>query len=124
MRNIININENWTFLKDTTDIGAACGEVINLPHSWNAIDGQDGGNDYFRGSCLYSKKLSKASLPAADLYYIEFRGTNSSADLYVNGEYMPAGTYTKANLPAMAPSGDTGALVALRGRTGAFMVVR
>ena len=88
MRNIININENWTFLKDTTDIGAACGEVINLPHSWNAIDGQDGGNDYFRGSCLYSKKLSKASLPEADLYYIEFRGTNSSADLYVNGEKL------------------------------------
>ncbi len=88
MRNIININENWTFLKDTTDIGAVGGEVINLPHSWNAIDGQDGGNDYFRGSCLYSKKLSKSSLPEADLYYIEFRGTNSSADLYVNGEKL------------------------------------
>ena len=50
--------------------------------------------------------------------------TNTVRKLYVNGEYMPAGTYTKANLPAMAPSGDTGALVALRGRTGAFMVVR
>jgi hypothetical protein len=37
---------------------------------------------------------------------------------------MPAGTYTKANLPAMEPSGDTGALVVLRGRTGAFMIVR
>ena len=45
-------------------------------------------------------------------------------ELYVNGEYMPAGTYTKANLPAMEPSGDTGALVVLRGRAGAFMIVR
>jgi len=46
----------------------------------------DGGNDYFRGSCLYKKVLKKADLPAADLYYLEFRGTNSSADLFVNGE--------------------------------------
>jgi autotransporter-associated beta strand protein len=50
--------------------------------------------------------------------------TNTVRKLYVNGEYMPAGTYTKANLPAMEPSGDTGALVALRGRAGAFMIVR
>lgn len=50
--------------------------------------------------------------------------TNTVRKLYVNGEYMPAGTYTKANLPAMEPSGDTGALVVLRGRAGAFMIVR
>ena len=48
----------------------------------------------------------------------------SAEDLFLNGEYMPAGTYTKANLPAMEPSGDTGALVVLRGRAGAFMIVR
>lgn len=23
---------------------------VNLPHTWNAIDGQDGGNDYYRGT--------------------------------------------------------------------------
>ena len=50
--------------------------------------------------------------------------TNTVRKLYVNGEYMPAGTYTKANLPAMEPSGDTGALVVLRGRSGGFMIVR
>ena len=48
----------------------------------------------------------------------------SAEDLLLNGEYMPAGTYTKANLPAMATSGDTGALVVLRGRSGGFMIVR
>ena len=50
--------------------------------------------------------------------------TNTVRKLFVNGEYMPAGVYTKANLPAMEPSGDTGALVVLRGRAGAFLVVR
>ncbi|MBR6679633.1 MAG: glycoside hydrolase family 2 protein [Clostridia bacterium] len=88
MRNILNLNENWIFIKDTTDVTRRDGETINLPHSWNAIDGQDGGSDYFRGSCLYTKTLKKAELPVADLYYIEFRGTNSSADLFVNGEKL------------------------------------
>ena len=88
MRNIVNLNQNWLFKKNTTDISARDGEVINLPHTWNAEDGFDGGNDYFRGSCLYVKTLNKAELPAADLYYIEFRGANSSADVYVNGNKL------------------------------------
>ena len=88
MRNIVNLNQDWIFIKNTTDVNAREGEKINLPHSWNAIDGQDGGNDYFRGSCLYTKTLTKADLPPADLYYLEFRGTNSSADLFVNGNKL------------------------------------
>ena len=88
MRHIVNLNENWLFVKNTTDVNAREGETVNVPHSWNAVDGQDGGNDYFRGSCLYVKSLKKSELPEADLYYIELRGTNSSADLYVNGNKL------------------------------------
>ena len=88
MRNIININENWLFIKDTTDISLREGVEVNLPHTWNAEDGFDGGNDYFRGSCLYVKTLRKAELPVADQYYLEFRGANSSADVYVGGEKL------------------------------------
>ena len=88
MRNTININKNWLFIKDATDISARDGEKIDLPHTWNATDGQDGGNDYFRGSCLYVKALDKAELPTSKLYYIEFRGVSSSADVYVNGKKL------------------------------------
>ena len=88
MRNIVNLNKDWLFVKDTTDITVRTGEEISIPHSWNAIDGQDGGNDYFRGSCLYVKTLEKKDLPESDLYYLEFRGTNSSADVYVNGKHL------------------------------------
>ena len=42
MRNIININKNWLFKKDTTDITLRDGAQINLPHTWNAEDGHDG----------------------------------------------------------------------------------
>ena len=85
MREILNINKSWLFIKNTTDINALEGVEINLPHTWNAEDGYDGGNDYFRGSCLYLKTLIKSELPKSDRYYLEFRGANSSADVYVNG---------------------------------------
>ena len=88
MRNIIKCNDGWLFNKDTADIHATAGEVVGLPHSWNAVDGQDGGNDYFRGSCVYSKKIAKADLPAGDKVYLEIRGANSSADVYVNGKHL------------------------------------
>ena len=88
VRNILNLNEKWLFVKDTADITSREGDTVNLPHTWNAIDGQDGGNDYFRGACLYAKTLKKADLPEADCYYLELRGANSSADVYVGGEKL------------------------------------
>ncbi len=83
MRKIVSLNKNWLFVKNTADIASREGETVDLPHSWNAVDGQDGGNDYFRGSCLYVKTLEKNELPVSDRYYLELRGANSSADVYV-----------------------------------------
>ncbi len=88
MRTVINLNENWLFAKNTADVTVRDGEKINLPHTWNATDGQDGGNDYFRGSCVYVKTIDKSELPAADMYYLEIRSANSSADLYVGTEKL------------------------------------
>ena len=88
MRKILSLNEGWQFSKDCAATAHNDSVVsVNLPHTWNATDGQDGGNDYFRGSCLYTKKLVKAELPEADQYYLEIQGANSSADVYVNGEH-------------------------------------
>ncbi len=91
MRNIINFNAKWAFTKQADAIPAALPEDwewVNLPHSWNAIDGQDGGNDYFRGTAYYAKSFDKADLPESDLYYLELQGANSSADVYVNGKNL------------------------------------
>ena len=87
MRQIINFNDNWEFFKDVSDVSTQeMGEAISLPHTWNALDGQDGGNDYFRGTCLYRKKFRSDSLPEAKKYYLEINGANSSADVYCNGK--------------------------------------
>ena len=91
MRTILSLNPGWSFAKDVHQAPAAIAadwETVNLPHTWNAIDGQDGGNDYFRGTCCYAKTLVKAELPEAQKYYLEIRGAASSADVYLNGKHM------------------------------------
>ncbi len=91
MRKVLNINEKWAFFKNSNLIPTALSEdveVINLPHTWNATDGQDGGNDYFRGDCVYAKIINKKELPVADEYYLEICGANSSADVFVDGEKL------------------------------------
>ncbi len=91
MRNIINFNAKWAFSKLATEIPTVIDkkwDFVNLPHSWNAIDGQDGDNDYFRGTAYYAKSFMKTDLPESERYYIEIKGANSSADLYLNGEKL------------------------------------
>ncbi len=91
MREIYNINRKWAFSKRENTVPASFPEnwcYVNLPHSWNAIDGQDGDNDYFRGTCYYVKKLLKEDLPETDKYYLEIKGANSSADVYLNGKIL------------------------------------
>ena len=90
MRTIVNINRKWAFTKQTTEIPSAIDskwDFVSLPHTWNALDGQDGANDYYRGTAIYAKELDKEDLPEAERYYIEINGANSSADLYVNGKH-------------------------------------
>ena len=91
MREIINFNRKWSFTKMADAVPQTMPEkwdIVNLPHSWNAIDGQDGDNDFYRGTCYYAKSFMKGSLPAADRYYLEIKGANSSADVYVNGKHL------------------------------------
>jgi len=91
LRTVTNINRKWAFTKQTIEIPSAIDtkwDFVSLPHTWNALDGQDGGNDYYRGTAIYAKELDKEELPEAQRYYIEIQGANSSADLYVNGKKL------------------------------------
>lgn len=91
MRTILSLNENWKFVKTAVDAVTAAalaaeGEGVKLPHTWNAIDGQDGGNDYHRGTCWYVKEFEKPDVGASDRVYLEFLGAAMTADVYINGE--------------------------------------
>lgn len=82
MRNIKNINENWAFVKENEK------STVNLPHTWNGIDGQDGGNDYYRGKCTYIKEIAKADMPQGEEIYLQLDGVNSSAFVYFNSKLV------------------------------------
>ena len=74
------INENWLFrYHDGTET------AVNIPHTWNAQDGQDGGNDYWRGTCVYEKEFTAPEHTAEERVYLEFAGVNASARVILNG---------------------------------------
>ena len=90
MRKILNFNEGWLFAKTAvvpyelpTDW-----EGINLPHTWNAQDGQDGGNDYWRGTAMYAKAFARPERIVGQREYLEFLGAGMTADVYVNGQHL------------------------------------
>ena len=91
MRNIVSLNRKWAFVMGQQDAPAAMpapAYFVNVPHSWNAIDGQDGAGDYYRGLCWYVKTLSFEDVPEGEKLFIEIQGANSSADLYVGGQHI------------------------------------
>ena len=54
MRTDIKLMQGWRF---TGPDGSET--ALDLPHTWNALDGQDGGNDYWRGVCTYRTAFEK-----------------------------------------------------------------
>ncbi|MCD8367364.1 MAG: glycoside hydrolase family 2 protein [Clostridiales bacterium] len=82
MKRSINMNQSWQFTgKDGVTVS------VDVPHTWNNVDGQDGGNDYYRGTCVYEKNFPKPDFdPETERVYLEFRGVNASAEVILNGE--------------------------------------
>lgn len=80
MRRIEKIMTDWMFM-------APSGKKrpIDLPHTWNATDGQDGGNDYYRGTCTYEKSFVRPKYSDKECVYIQFHGVNASAKVSLNG---------------------------------------
>lgn len=82
MRKELLLNRGWTFIYHDGTRSA-----VDLPHTWNNKDGQDGGNDYYRGTCTYEKTFDTPEFdPATECVYIEFRGVNATADVTLNGK--------------------------------------
>ena len=80
MSKAILLNTGWIFTKEGHD------EPVTLPHTWNAVDGQDGGNDYYRGTCSYTRILEKPELPNGGRAVLQFDGVAMTAVVNLNGE--------------------------------------
>ena len=81
MREITKIMKGWEF---TGPDGTTT--TVDLPHTWNARDGQDGGNDYWRGTCIYRTRFAAPQFnTASHQVWIQFDGVNASAHVVLNG---------------------------------------
>lgn len=88
MREKILINSNWLFSKETSNIdliGKFPFLPISLPHTWNNLDGQDGGGDFYRGVCCYKKIISITKEDLEKDLYLEFEAVFNISNIFVNG---------------------------------------
>lgn len=84
MRNIISLNKDWQFKFETSNEWSE----VQIPHTWNNLDGQNGGEDYLRGVGIYEKKFSVPKEWKDKEIYIEFDAANSISEVFVNGQYV------------------------------------
>ena len=79
MRRVEKIRKGWSFTgKD------GIRTPVELPHTWNGKDGQDGGNDYYRATCVYDCVVKKPEFSPDERVYLQFHGVNSSARVILN----------------------------------------
>ncbi len=81
MRRIHKLMNGWSFTGGKEKL-----EGLELPHTWNGLDGQDGGNDYRRGIGSYSCLVEKPILKEDERVYLQFHGVNASAKVTLNGQ--------------------------------------
>lgn len=83
MRRISKLMENWSFAGGDMRI-----EGLDLPHTWNGLDGQDGGNDYRRGLGVYKRTVKKPEYSEDERVYLQFHGVNASAKVIWNEQLI------------------------------------
>ena len=90
-RQELNISSDWRFVIGEHDDAQIPGfvdsdwKVVQLPHTWNALDGQDGGSNYYRGRAWYRKRVVIPAAWGGKRIFLTFNGANSVADPFING---------------------------------------
>ncbi len=88
-----NLNAGWSFQRsDVTGAEASAFDdkawtALDLPHTWNAMDGQDGpATPYYRGVGWYRKHYTVPAALQGQRLYLQFDGSNILTDVFVNGK--------------------------------------
>ncbi|MGN0204799.1 MAG: glycoside hydrolase family 2 TIM barrel-domain containing protein [Coprococcus sp.] len=90
MRQVINLNENWKFIQQNVGLPEHLPEdwqSVDLPHTWNAVDGHDGNGSYDRGCYWYVRKFITPKQPlSGGRIYVEVPAAGQQAKVYINGQ--------------------------------------
>jgi beta-galactosidase len=94
VRQRVDLNTGWRFNKgdvagaEATTFNDSAWQQLNVPHTWNALDGADGGNNYYRGVGWYRRHYTVPAAYAGKMLFLQFAGANQVADVWVNGTYL------------------------------------
>jgi beta-galactosidase len=90
----ILLDVGWRFIRQDVSGAQNVGfddsawSVLNLPHTWNNLDGQDGGNNYYRGIGWYRTHYTVDNSYAGRRFFLKFDGAFLVTDVYVNGTLL------------------------------------
>ncbi len=91
------LSTGWKFLKQDADVGAdtSTWQSVQVPHTWNAIDGQNGHAataetpvGYYRGPAWYERPLDMPAEWKSKRVFLRFEGASLVSDVYVNGQML------------------------------------
>lgn len=95
VREQINLNEGWTHHHGdvqadykTVDFDDSTWQTVNIPHTWNVEDGEDGGDSYMRTTGWYRKRLTLPAEYEGKSVWLEFQGAANVTTLFVNGKIV------------------------------------
>src|SRR6266849_6699227 len=81
-RSVFSLDNSWQFIPQdvpgaqSVSFDDSAWTTVNLPHTWNNLDGQDGGNNYYRGVGWYRKHYTVPANLSGQELFIEFDGAN------------------------------------------------
>jgi beta-galactosidase len=87
------INQGWKFHEGDVSgaqiptFNDASWSSVTLPHTWNNIDGENGGT-YYRGISWYRLHYTLPTTLTGHRFYLQFDGASLVTDVYVNGTYL------------------------------------
>jgi len=93
-RTDILLNAGWQFIRQdvpgvqSASFNDSTWATLNLPHTWNNLDGQDGVKDYYRGIGWYRRHYTVDKNFKGRHFFLKFDGASSVADVYVNRSFV------------------------------------
>jgi beta-galactosidase len=94
LRQRVDLNTGWRFHlgdvagAEATAFNDGSWSQVTVPHTWNATDAANGGNNYFRGTGWYRRHYTVPASFAGKILFLQFAGANQIADVWVNGTYL------------------------------------
>ena len=89
MRDIINLNKDWKFIQKDAGLPNSLPTdwtSVDLPHTWNAVDGHDGNGSFDRGTYWYAKTFATPKQAfGGNRVFVEILAAGQQATVYVNG---------------------------------------